>query len=601
RGVRDELGKRVIEGYIADISEQVLAHRRLAELELRYRSIFDHSVIGIFQTTADGHYLAANPALAKLYGYDEPAELIASLQDIATCLYVDPQRRDVFKRIIRERGFVSDFESEVYRRDGSRIWIAENAHMVMSQSGEVLYYEGTVEDITERRMAQEQLQFQATHDSLTGLPNRNLLSDRLERAISLARRNGGSVAVVFIDLDNFKFVNDSLGHTVGDQLLQEMAVRLRRSLREADTVARYGGDEFVLILDSFGGPDILKIALDRVVEMISEPMELEGHELRVGCSLGVSRFPDDGADLPTLLRHADAAMYHAKNQGKGQVAFYTRQLNAAASERLRLEGALRRAIQSDEFSVVYQPKVGISGQVQGFEALVRWHSEEFGSVSPVRFIPLVEEIGLMLPMTEFVLEAACREAMGWRNRRLGPESGISVAVNLSATLLGEPDLVDRVRDTLRRTGLPARLLQLEITESVLMGDVDLTVRVLNEFKTLGLSIAVDDFGTGYSSLAYLKRFPLDVLKIDRSMVTGCECGGDALAIPRAVISLGHSLGLTVVAEGVELPEQRNVLASLGCDEYQGYLYAKPMRPEETIAYLETKTARSEDRAVLSEP
>lgn len=577
RAVIDETGREVLEGFIEDVTERLLTEVRLAETELRYRSIFENSVIGMFQTSPDGHYLAANQALAELYGYDSPADLIAGLSDIANRLYVHSGRRDDFKALIRRNGKVRDFESEVYRCDGSTIWISENAHAVCAPDGAVLYYEGTVEDISERRQYQAQLEYQATHDPLTGLPNRNLLQDRLEQAVHSARRASSQVAVAFVDLDNFKFINDSLGHGMGDRLLVEIAERLRRCMRATDTVARYGGDEFVLILSDQTSLGVVVQMLERVLEIIHEPIRLDGHDLQVTGSIGVSLFPLNGAGLDVLLSQADAAMYHAKQSGKGCFRFYADELNAAAHERLVLESALRRAVAEEGLAVVYQPKVDAAGQVVGCEALVRWESAEFGPVSPVKFIPLAEETGLIRPITDFVLRSACREAAGW--------GGLHVAVNLSARQFSDRDLVGQISDVLAETGLPASCLQLEITEGFLVGDVEGAVTLLTALKELGVSIAVDDFGTGYSSLAYLKRFPIDILKIDRSFVMECHRGEGAMAIPKAIISLGHSLGLRIVAEGVENTEQLEALVHERCEEFQGYYFSRPVPAAEIRAAL----------------
>ncbi|QDF96069.1 GGDEF domain-containing protein [Azoarcus sp. DD4] len=546
------------------------------EAELRFRSIFDNAVLGMYQTTEDGHYLAANQALADLYGYATPAALIAGLSDIAGRLYVERGRRDDFKVMIRARQRVVDFESEVYRCDGERIWISENAHAVYGADGRFLYYEGSVEDISERRRHRTQLEHQATHDPVTGLPNRYLLQDRLERAMSGARRRGERLMVAFIDLDNFKFVNDSMGHAVGDRLLVEMARRLQACVRETDTLVRYGGDEFVLIVSSAAVQADPVQVLERVQETVRLPLMLEGRDISIGCSMGVSVYPRDGADLETLLRHADAAMYHAKAAGKGQFRFYEAGLNARAQERLALESALRGTLEHGcgEIEVVYQPKLDAGGGVCGCEALARWHSAEFGKVTPDRFIPLAEETGLIMQLTGHVLRTACEEAARWPARELGVPS---VAVNISARhFRRDGQLLTLVSEALRGSGLPPERLQLELTESLFVGDVEETVKILNALKRLGVTLAIDDFGTGYSSLAYLKRFPVDVLKIDRSFVGECEHVGDARAITKAILSLGRSLGLSVVAEGVERPAQAAFLLAHGCDELQGYLYARPL-------------------------
>ena len=578
----DEGGRRVIEGFIEDISELVASQRQLADAELRYRRIFEDSVVGMFQTSPDGHYLAANRALATLYGYDSPAALIADLGDIANFLYIDHGRRDEFKRRMAAEGRVTDFQSEVYRRDGSRIWIAENAHVVLDAAGTTVCYEGTVEDITERHHYRTQLEYQASHDPLTGLPNRNLLEDRLEQALCRVRRQQGQGAVAFVDLDNFKFINDSLGHGAGDAALIEMAGRLRRCLRDTETMARYGGDEFVLILSGdLTVPDTVH-ALERVQAAVAAPVLLDGRELQVNCSMGVSCFPADGDTLEALLRHADAAMHHAKTLGKGQFQFYTAALNAAAQERLDMEAALRRALGNGELSVVYQPKVRGHGRVSGAEALVRWNSRDFGNVSPTRFIPLAEEIGLIGELTDFVLATACREAASWQQAGRAP---LRVAVNISPRLFRERDLAARIAAVLVEARLPAGCLEVEITEGMVMGDVQRALVVLQELKAMGIGIAIDDFGTGYSSLAYLKRFPIDILKVDRSFVMECDQGAEAAAIARAIVTLAHSLGLQVVAEGVETASQLAVLVALGCQEFQGYLFAKPLPAEALQDYL----------------
>ncbi len=581
-GLRDEAGRQVIDGYLEDITDRVQAQIQLAETELRYRSIFENSVVGMFQSSESGRYLAANQALATLYRYPTPESLISSLADIATGLYVDPRRRADFKRLIQRDGRVGDFESEVVCRDGSRIWISENAHAVCAPDGTLLYYEGTVEDITERHRYQSVLQHQATHDPLTGLPNRNLLQDRLEQAVQLAQRQGSKVALAFVDLDNFKVINDSLGHAAGDQLLIEIAGRLRQSLRGIDTVARYGGDEFVLIIGEQASSDDTRQLLERLLASVQAPLTLEGHALRVNCSIGVGVYPDDAPDLDGLLRVADVAMYHAKKTGKGQYHFYTRDLNQVAQDRFVLESALQRAIEHDELTVVYQPKTDTAGRVRGFEALVRWNSAGQGLVTPDRFIPLAEETGQILAIGEQVLYAACRTAASWP---LVDGQALGIAVNLSARQLKEPGLPAMVADALAVSGLPPECLELEITESMIMGDVEHTIRVLRSIKALGVRIAVDDFGTGYSSLSYLQRLPIDTLKIDRSFVSGCDRGGKAMAIPHAIIFLGKSLNLHIVAEGVETGAERDMLAVCGCNEFQGYLFARPMQLAAVDDYL----------------
>ena len=581
--VADEEGQTVIEGFMSDVTAQRELLAGMEEAELRYRHIFEHASEGIFQTTPDGRYLAANPALARLYGYPDPQALIKGLADIGRQLYVQPGQRERFRQLMAQHGAVLNFESEVYRADGTRLWISENAHAVRDAEGRLLYYEGTVQDISERRSYQAQLERQANHDLLTGLPNRILLTDRIEQGIARAARLGYFLAVVFIDLDNFKFINDSLGHAAGDELLKEVAERLRICVRHSDTVARLGGDEFVLVLnDHYRAQSVIQ-QLRRVLGEIARPLQLSGREFQVGASLGVALYPADGDDVTTLLRHADIAMYAAKERGRNNFQFFTADLNRVAAERLELEAALRQAIEQDALDVHYQPKVDHRRRIVGVEALVRWHHPRLGAIRPDRFIPIAEETGLIVPLTAIVLRRALAAAYDWNRLRSVP---LAIAVNLSPRLFQSGDIVAQVAQALGESQLPAPLLELEITESVLVGDGDRAVQILHRLKDLGLQLAMDDFGTGYSSLSYLRRLPLDIIKIDRSLVTGIEHEEDVAMIARAVISLGQSLRKTVVAEGVENQAQFDFLRYQGCHEFQGYLLSRPLSQEALTRLLE---------------
>lgn len=581
--VHDEQGELVIEGFIEDITAQREMVQAQKEAELRYRNIFEHASEGIFQTTPEGRYLAANPALARLYGYPSPAALMSGLDDIGRQLYVKSSQRERFRQLMEQHGEVLNFESEVYRADGTRLWISENAHIVRDSDGRALYYEGTVQDISERRRHQEELERQANHDMLTGLPNRILLADRVEQAIARADRLGYYLAVVFIDLDNFKFINDSLGHGAGDELLKAIAARLQHCVRGTDTVARLGGDEFVLLLsDHFRASTVIS-QLKRVLAEIGQPVMLSGREFHVGASLGVAMYPADGDNSDALLKHADTAMYAAKSSGRNTFQFFTRELNRVADERLNLEAALRQAIEHDELDVYYQPKVDHRRRIVGVEALARWFHPDYGPISPDRFIPIAEETGLVVPLTTAVLRRAFAAARAWNQ---GSPAPLRIAVNLSARLFLSGDIVAHVGGLLQEAQLPPALVELEITETVFMGDSDYVVNTLRDFKRLGVQLAMDDFGTGYSSLSYLRRFPLDIIKIDRSLVTGIEHEEEVAMIARAVISLGQSLRKTVVAEGVENPAQFDFLRFQGCHEFQGYLLARPLRRQEITALLE---------------
>ena len=585
RGVAvcDEQGERVIEGFIEDITQRHTTLEALEHAELRYRHIFEHASEGIFQTTREGQYLAANPALARIYGYATPQELMTDLSDIEHRLYVSAGRRDVFHRLMKAQGQVLNFESEVFRRDGTRIWISENAHIVLSPQGEFLCYEGTVQDITERRRYQEQLERQANHDQLTGLPNRVLLGDRIAQGIAQASRQGYFLALVFMDLDNFKYINDSLGHAAGDELLKVVAQRLTGCLRSSDTVARLGGDEFVLVINDHYRTSSVISLLERVLKDIGRPVMLNGREFHVGASLGVAMYPSDGDDAQILLKHADVAMYAAKDRGRNNFQFFTRELNRQADERLRLEAAMRDALERAEggFEVHYQPKVDHRRRIVGVEALARWFHPELGAVGPDRFIPIAEETGLILPLTTVIMRSAFAAARRWNHQREVP---LRMAVNLSAQLFLNDDIVAHVAGLLREAELPPAQVELEITESVFLGDSERTVALLSDFRALGVSLAMDDFGTGYSSLSYLRRFPLDTIKLDRMLVTGIECEEDVAMIARAAVSLGKSLRKTVVAEGVENQAQFDFLRYQGCDEFQGYLLSRPV-PEAQFTRL----------------
>ncbi|MGK2953439.1 MAG: putative bifunctional diguanylate cyclase/phosphodiesterase [Thiobacillus sp.] len=587
-GIRDEMGRLVwIEGFIQDISERVATHEMLRETVRRYSSIFEHATEGIFQTTPEGRYLNANPALARIYGHASADALIEHLHDIPRQLYVSSNRRDEFVRLMQEQGGVRNFESQVYRRDGSIIWISENARAVRNADGSVQFFEGTVVDITERRQHEAELEHQASHDSLTGLPNRSLLRDRIDQAIVKARRDGKLVAVAFVDLDHFKLINDSLGHHVGDRLLLEVSARLSSCIRSHDSVARQGGDEFVLVLTEQHDPNEILATVSRLLEVISRPWVNEGEEYGLSCSIGISFFPQDGNDPDALLRCADAAMYKAKASGRSTYHFYTPELNQIISERLELENSLRHALERDEFRVYYQPRIEVaSGRIVGAEALIRWDCPGKGIVQPDSFISIAEESGLIIPIGQWILREACRQNRAWQRAGLPP---ISVSVNLSPIQFRHAGLVQAVANALQQAKLEPAYLELELTESFVMHDAERINVAMQALKALGVDISVDDFGTGYSSLSYLKRFPVDRLKVDKSFVRDIDTDPDDAAIVRAIITLGHALGLKVVAEGVETAAHLEFLRQHGCDELQGYYFSRPVPATEMEALLRQPT------------
>jgi diguanylate cyclase (GGDEF)-like protein/PAS domain S-box-containing protein len=574
-GIRDEHGRvTAIEGIIEDITQRTEAELALREAERRYHSLFENAIEGIFRTTPDGQYLDANPALARIYGFTSPQEVIESLRDIRRQLYVDPTRREEFMRIVKARGSISGFESEVYRKNGDVIWISENARAVFDASGNVLYYEGTVEDITERRLYQARIEQQANYDTLTGLANRSLLNDRLQQAIFAAATYGTRLAVVFVDLDRFKFINDSLGHHVGDQLLKAMAERFKACVRDYDTVARLGGDEFVLLINGQGEADAVGTVMERMLDVIAQPWRTAQGEFEVTCSIGVALYPDDGADAPTLLKHADSAMYRAKEHGRNNFQFFTNELNELMKERLELESNLRRALERGQFELLYQPRVDLATRnIVGCEALIRWQHPARGVIAPGRFIPIAEEIGLIGSIGHWVLHTACAQGKAWQDAGYAP---CVVSVNVSPRQFRRDDLVETIAEVLADTGLAPRFLEIELTENMVMHDGEHMIEMLHAIKRLGVQIAVDDFGTGYSSLSYLKRFPVDRLKVDRSFVQDIATDADDAAIVRTIIALGHNLGLKVVAEGVETEEQIAFLSANACDELQGYYFSRPV-------------------------
>ncbi len=431
--------------------------------------------------------------------------------------------------------------------------------------------------------ANRQLHHLALHDGLTRLPNRSLLEDRIERAINSNGRAGSRFALMFLDLDRFKTINDSLGHQYGDKLLQGVALRLTECLRTEDTVARLGGDEFVVLLGEVPGPTVVASIAQKLLDTLALPIEIEGQQQSVSVSIGISIFPDDGITLRELMSNADSAMYHAKKMGRANHQFFAPAMNAAAGARLKLEQDLRRALENNEFELHYQPKVNVaSGEVVAMEALVRWRSPERGLVPPNDFIPVTEEIGLIVPLGAWVLREACRQNRAWQ---LAGLARLRVAVNLSAYQFRQADLPEFVARVLVETGMDGACLELEVTESVVMHNPADAARILERLHAQGIHISVDDFGTGYSSLGYLKQFRLDTLKIDRSFVRDISSDADDAAIVRSVIALAHSLRLEVIAEGVETKEQLDYLRELGCDQYQGYLRSKPVPAAEFEAML----------------
>ncbi len=587
-----------------DITKRKRAEEALQQAEAKYRNIFENALEGIFQSTVDGHYISANPALARLYGYSTPEELTADLTDIENQLYLEPNRRAEFVRLLQENDAVSEFESQIYRKDGSVIWISESARVIRScDTGELLYYEGRVEDITDRKLAKEQLRERAFYDPLTGLPNRALFMERLSQNVEQAKCYPDyRFAVLFLDLDRFKVVNDSLGHLVGDQLLIAIARRLEACLRAEDTVARLGGDEFTILLQAIDDVNQAILVAERIHQQLNAPFNLDGHEIFTGVSVGIVLSREVRQDIccaidydrpEDLLRDADTALYRAKALGKGRYEVFDRTMHQSAVAQLELETDLHRAVENQEFQLYYQPIVSLStNRITGFEALLRWSHPTRGLVYPDEFIPTAEEMGLIIPIGWWTLREACRQLRSWQEKGRGEESSLSpltIHVNLSSKQFLQPDALCQIDQILQETGLDGHYLKLEITESCLLENPDAATTMLTQLRKRQIGLCIDDFGTGYSSLSYLHQFPINILKIDRSFVSGIGASSDEalasesldtakdfpLQIARTIVLLAHNLGMEVIAEGVETTQQLIQLQALNCQYGQGYLFSKP--------------------------
>ncbi len=543
----------------------------------RFKLLFDRNLAGVYRATVEGRILDCNDACARILGFSSRTELMA--RGIPASFWNEPERQAMLLRL-REEGSVSNFETSLRRSDDTQVWVLQNVSLVRGSQGEEIL-EATLIDISDRKRAEEQIRYQAYHDSLTGLPNRTLFKDRLTVALNYAQRHGDQVAVLFLDLDHFKVVNDTLGHTVGDDLLQGIAERLKACVRAEDSVARVGGDEFTLLLMNPQSVNDATAVARKILQAVGRPIAVDGHELYITTSIGISFYPADGEDAETLLKNADNALYRAKEAGRNSYQLCSPFLTRRAADRLSLENALHQALERQEFLVHYQPQLDLRTQeLVGVEALMRWDRPGKGVVRPAEFIPIAEETRLILPIGEWVLETACRQAHLWHDAG----SPLRIAVNFSARQFQQPNLVALIREALERSSLDPRSLEVEITESTAMHNPALTADILLDLKKLGITIAIDDFGVGHSSLNYLKRFPIDAIKIDRAFVEDITRGGSDAAIVSAVIAMAKALKLRVIAEGVETEEQLNFLKEHGCFEFQGYLLSRPL-PAEAVTEM----------------
>ncbi|MDO8932794.1 MAG: EAL domain-containing protein [Rhodocyclaceae bacterium] len=557
-------------GYLNDITARVEAQETLR----LHAHIFEHSDEGILITDAEERIVSVNRAFTRITGYELDEVVGETPRLLHSGLHGPTFYEEIWRRIEIEGRWQGEMQDR--RKDGDvyPVWVSISA--VKNAEGRITHYFSIFSDITERKRAEERIHYLAYYDALTELPNRSLFYQLVDQALAEARRNRQHGAILFIDLNRFKPINDTLGHGVGDRLLQQIGCRLREALRTEDVVARLGGDEFVVALFDIARREHASIVAQKMLASFDAPFVIDGHELKVGAAVGISVYPQDGFDTETLLRLADIAMYRAKKTGEDGYAFFSHEMNQRALDRLKIENGLRHAIDRNELLLHYQPKVDIaSGAIVGAEALVRWRHPEQGMIPPGEFISVAEETGLIIQISAWVLDESLRQARVWRDAGLAP---IKIAVNLSARDFSSA-LPERVVKALAAHDIAPEWLELEITESMLMHSTERVIAMMDELAQAGVALSLDDFGTGYSSLSYLKRFPIDTLKIDRSFVINIPDDPNDCAIAGAIVGMAKQLGHKVIAEGVETAQQLMFLKSLGCDELQGYLFSAPVPPE----------------------
>ena len=575
----DESGE--LRGVVSTLADITL-NREHEEQRRLALTVFRNSVEAIVVTDAEERILSVNHAFTEVTGHLAEDVIGKTPRLLGSGLH----SREFYEAMWRDLRILGAWKGEIQdrRKNGSIYPVSLSISTVRDSNGRITHYVAVFSDITERKASEARIAYLAQHDALTGLPNRALLRDRLDQALAHATRQGKRIALMFLDLDRFKTINDSLGHVTGDKLLQGVAGRLRQCIRETDTVSRQGGDEFIIVLTDIDSPDEAGRVAAKILDQLDPAFDVDGQQLRTSFSIGVALFPEDGPNPETLMKNADTAMYHAKESGRNTYRFFDERMNVNTLERLQLENGLRQALTRHELQLAYQAQVDlVSGRIIGLEALLRWASESLGNVPPSRFIPLAEECGLIIPIGDWVLREACRQARQWQDAGLAP---VPVGVNLSALQFRRSDIVAGVAAALDESGLAGHWLELELTESLLMESGPDVILTLGKLKALGVRLSIDDFGTGYSSLAYLKRFPVDRLKIDQSFVRDLAQDPDDAVIIRTIIQLGHNLRLEVIAEGTETLEQMDFLRREGCTAAQGYLFSRPVPAEAIPALLQ---------------
>ncbi|MBK8012416.1 MAG: EAL domain-containing protein [Deltaproteobacteria bacterium] len=569
-----------------EISERIKVQDALRRAEEKYRSIFENATEGIFQASKDGRFISANPSMARILGYTSPEHLIADIRDINTQVFVSGEQRELFWSSLAKQSRVFGLEAQIFRHDHTMIWASIHARAVGGHDERAPFIEGTLVDITAQKTLMEELARTAFYDELTGLPNRALFMDRLRQALERSkRRRDYHFAVLFMDLDRFKNINDSFGHIVGDRLLVSFAERVKNCVRAIDIFARFGGDEFAILLEELGDMNEVMTISQRIEHALHEPIVLDGNDLFFTTSIGIVLDTALYKTAEDVLRDADTALYRAKGLGRGRQQIFDHAMREHTLRQFELETSMRRALERNELILHYQPIVSLpEGKITGLEALCRWQHPRDGLLMAGGFIPLAEETGLIGPLGYWILEEACRAAVTWQ-RSIANFTKLVINVNVSGRQLPQSDLCDRIEGIIRDTGIDPQCLKLEITESVLVENADTAANVLGRLKTAGVRIAIDDFGTGYSSLSYLQRFPVDTLKVDRSFISQMGLSKERTEIVRTIIDLAHNLGMDTVAEGVETFDQVSRLVSFGCEYAQGYLFGRPTGVDEMTALM----------------